>query len=279
MSGGSGLVGLVLAGGAPRVGVEPFFMELVAGMEAQLRPDGRSVLLLVVADEAAEVETYRRWAGNGTVDAVVVVNLTLGDVRPAELQQLGLPAVLAGHHPDTSFSSVVTDDAGAMRAALRFLASLGHRVVGRVAGPGELVHTQERNTGMLEEAERSGLDVRCVEADYTAARGVAAMRELLDSPAAPTALVFDNDVMAVAATEDLVRRGVDVPGAVSVLACDDSPLCEMTVPGLSALNVDVHEHGVRLGDAVLDLLLRGATGPRPGPPVRVAERASTGPAR
>ncbi|WP_337063110.1 LacI family DNA-binding transcriptional regulator [Kineococcus sp. G2] len=279
VGGSSGLVGLVLAGGAPRVGVEPFFMELVGGMEARLRPEGRSVLLLVVADEAAEVETYRRWAGHGTVEAVVVVNLTVGDVRPVELRRLGLPAVLAGHHPDASFSSVVTDDAGAMRAALRLLASLGHRVVGRVAGPGELVHTQERTAGMREEAVRSGLDVRCVEADYTAARGVAAARELLGSPVAPTALVFDNDVMAVAATEDLARRGVDVPGAVSVLACDDSPLCEMAVPGLSALNVDVHEHGVRLGDAVLDLLLRGTVGPRPGPPVRVAERASTGPVR
>ncbi|WP_432488897.1 LacI family DNA-binding transcriptional regulator [Kineococcus sp. SYSU DK018] len=274
---GSGLIGLVLAGGAPRVGVEPFFMELIAGMEAQLRPQGRSVLLLVVADVADEVATYRRWARHGTVEAVVVVNLTAGDVRPAALRGIGLPTVLAGHHPDAGFASVVTDDAGAMRTALRLLSSRGHRVVGRVAGPGDLVHTRERTAGMLEEAERSGLDVRLAEADYTGPRGAAAAQELLSVADPPTALVFDNDVMAVAALEDLVHRGVDVPGRVSLLACDDSALCELAVPALSALSLDVHEHGVRLGRAVLDLLLHGRTGPQPGPPVRFVERASTGP--
>ncbi len=276
---GGGLVGLVLTGGAPRVGVEPFFMELIAGMEEVLRPEGRSVLLLVAADDDAEASAYRRWAREGTVEAVVVVDLTLGDARPAQLQRLGLPTVLAGHHPDPAFSSVVTDDAGAVRTALRFLASLGHRVVGRISGPADLVHTSERTAGMLEEARAAGLDVRLVEADYTAARGTAAARELLAVPDPPTALVFDNDVMATAAVEDLVRRGVDVPGRVSVLACDDSALCELAVPALSALSIDVHEHGVRLGNAVLDLLLHGRTGPRPGPPIRVVERASTAPVR
>ncbi|NAZ84191.1 substrate-binding domain-containing protein [Kineococcus sp. R8] len=250
-------------------------MELIAGMEAALRPTGRSVLLLAVADVAAEVAAYRRWAQQGTVEAVVVVNLAVGDVRPAELTSLGLPAVLAGHHPDPSFASVVTDDAGAVRTALALLASLGHRVVGRIAGPGDLVHTRERTAGMHEEAERRTLDVRLVEADYSAARGAAAALQLLAADRPPTALVFDNDVMAVGALEELVRRGVDVPGRVSLLACDDSALCEMAVPALSALSIDVHEHGSRLGQAVLDLLVAGTTGPRPGPPVQVRERAST----
>jgi len=255
--------------------VEPFFMELIAGMEEALRPTGRSVLLLAVADVAAEVATYRRWAQQGTVEAVVVVNLAVGDVRPAALTALGLPTVLAGHHPDPSYSSVLTDDVGAMRTALALLAAQGHRVVGRIAGPGELVHTRERTACMREEAERLALDVRLVEADYSAAQGAAAALRLLAADRPPTALLFDNDVMAVGALEELVRRRVDVPGRVSLLACNDSALCEMAVPALSALSIDVHEHGLCLGRAVLDLLLDGTHGPRPGPGVQVRERAST----
>jgi DNA-binding LacI/PurR family transcriptional regulator len=273
------LVGLVLAGDAPRVGVEPFIMALVAGMEQVLHPTGRGVLLLVAPDLATEVETYRRWVAGQTVEAVVVVNLSVGDVRPAELARLGLPAVLAGHYTaDTELSSVVTDDAGTMTAALELLASLGHRSVGRISGPAELVHTKERSAAMIATAERLGLDVQLVESDYSAQGGVRAARQLLDGANPPTALVFDNDLMAVAALGDLTQNGVDVPGQVSVLACDDSILCDLAVPPLSAMSIDVHEHGVRLGQAVVDLLAGSAPHGYQGPPIRLMRRGSTGPA-
>ncbi|WP_045744023.1 LacI family DNA-binding transcriptional regulator [Actinoplanes rectilineatus] len=273
-----GLIGLVLTGDAARVGVEPFFMELIAGMEEALAPDGVTVLLLVVPDRDAELATYRRWAGDRTVRAVVVVNLVHDDVRPAHLARLGLPAVLAGRSGPPGFARVVTDDAGAMTAAVELLASLGHRVIGRVSGPADLVHTTDRSSAMLAAAGRHGVRVRIVEGDYSARSGADGVRELLAGEPAPTAVVFDNDVMAIAAEHELQRSGVPVPGRVSLLAYDHSPLCELAVPPLSALSIDVHEHGLTLGRAVLAVL--GGAAPReiPGPPIRVLRRGSTGPA-
>jgi len=278
-AGRRGLVGLVLTGNAPGLGVEPFFMELVAGMEQVLAPAGASVLLLVAPDLAAELETYRRWADERTVDAVVVVNLVHGDTRPARLEALGLPAVLAGRYAGpTALTSVVTDDAGAMEAAMELLAALGHRIVGRVSGPAELVHTAERSAAMRDSGRRLGVQVRILEADYTAEAGVRGARELLGTEPAPTAVVFDNDVMAVAVENDLVRSGVRVPEQVSLLACNDSALCELAVPPLSAMGTDVHEHGVTVGRALLDVLDGGAHRAHAGPPIRILRRGSTGPA-
>ncbi|WP_306207726.1 LacI family DNA-binding transcriptional regulator [Actinoplanes sp. RD1] len=274
-----GTIGLVLTSAlAPRVGVEPFFLELLAGLEEVLLPAGAGVLLLVVEDAAAELATYERWAADHAADAVVVVNLVHGDVRPARLAALGLPAVVAGRYAGPAgLSSVVTDTAGALTAGLRLLGGLGHRAIGRVSGPAELLHTAERSAAMRAYGSRARLELRIVEADYSAEAGIRAARRLLAGPAAPTAIVFDNDVMAVAAEEDLIRSGVPVPARVSLLACDDSALCELAAPPLSALSIDVHDHGRLLGEAVLDVL-RGA--PRriyPGPPVQVRARASTGP--
>jgi DNA-binding LacI/PurR family transcriptional regulator len=278
-AGKCGLIGLVLSGNAPRLGVEPFFMELVAGMEEALAPRGTSVLLLVTPDLAAELATYRRWAGEGTVDAVVVVNLVHDDVRPAELEKIGLRAVLAGRYSGhTAFTSVATDDAGAMGAAVELLASLGHRIIGRVSGPAELVHTAERSAAMRETGRRLGVDVRIVEADYSAAAGVRMARELLAADPAPTAVVFDNDVMAVAAEDYLVRSGIRVPGQVSLLARDDSALCELAVPPLSVMSIDVHEQGVTVGRAVLDVLAGAPRREHAGPAIRILHRGSTGPA-
>ncbi|WIM99121.1 substrate-binding domain-containing protein [Actinoplanes oblitus] len=272
-----GLIGLVLTGSADRIGVEPFFMELIAGMEEALAPAGATVLLLVVPDLDAELATYRRWARDRTVAAVVVVNLVHDDVRPDQVAGLGLPAVLAGKHPGP-YAKVVTDDAGAMTAAVETLSGLGHRVVGRVSGPAELVHTAERTIAIRAAAEAHGVTVAIVEGDYSAEAGVRGLRELLAGSPAPTAIVFDNDVMAVAAEQELIRSGVPVPGQVSLLACDDSPLCELAVPPLSALSTDVHEHGLTLGRAVLDLVRGGPGREHPGPAISIRQRDSTGPA-
>ncbi|AEV83839.1 ABC transporter substrate-binding protein [Actinoplanes sp. SE50] len=272
-----GLIGLVLTGSAAQVGVEPFFMELIAGMEEALAPAGATVLLLVVPDRDAELATYRRWAQDHTVAAVVVVNLVHDDVRPDRVAALGLPAVLAGRHPGP-YAKVVTDDAGAMTTAIAALTALGHRVIGRVSGPADLVHTAERTAAIRAAAAGRGVTVRIAEGDYTAEGGVRALRSLLASAPPPTAIVFDNDVMAVAAEQELLRTGTRVPAQVSLLACDDSPLCELAVPPLSALSTDVHEHGLTLGRAVLDVLDGGAGRTHPGPAVSIRHRESTGPA-
>jgi DNA-binding LacI/PurR family transcriptional regulator len=259
--------------------VEPFFMELIGGMEQALAPTGAAVLLLVVPDLAAELATYRRWAADGTVAAVVVVNLVHDDRRPAELATVGLPAVLAGRYAGPAvFTSVVTDDAGAMTAAMRLLHSLGHRIVGRVSGPADLVHTAERSSAMRESGLLLGVEVRIVEADYSADLGIFGARELLAAAEPPTAIIFDNDVMAVAAEADLVRSGIRVPGQASLLACDDSALCELAVPPLSAMSIDVHDHGVTVGRAVLDVLSGAPRREHLGPTIRILSRESTGPA-
>lgn len=276
---GGGLIGLVLTDSAARVGVEPFFMELIAGMEQALAEHGATVLLLVVPDLEAELATYRRWAADRTVSAVVVVNLVHDDVRPARLAELGLPAVLAGHADTTRFARVVTDDGGAMTEAVELLVSLGHQVIGRVSGPADLVHTAERTAAMFTAAAHHNVRVHIVEGDYGAESGVRGVRDLLAGTPAPTAVIFDNDVMAVAAEQELIRTGIAVPGQVSLLVYDDSPLCELAVPPLSALSIDVHEHGLALARAVLAALDGAPPVEHPGPPIRVFRRESTGPVR
>ncbi|MEU8244335.1 substrate-binding domain-containing protein [Actinoplanes missouriensis] len=267
-----GLVGLVLTGSAARVGVEPFFLELIDGIEEVLAPQGVTVLLLVAPDLEAELDTYRRWSADHTVAAVIVVNLVHDDVRPRHLATLGLPAVLAGRG-DPGFPRVLTEDAAAMTAAAEALIALGHRTIGRVTGPPALVHTAERSAA-LAAAEHHHPGVRVIEAegDYGAESGVRGIHTLLAADPPPTAVVFDNDVMAVAAAQELSRAGIT---GVSLLAGDDSPLCELASPPLSALSTNVHDHGRILGRAVAGLLAGAEPRDHAGPPVHIRHRATT----
>lgn len=269
-------VGLVIPGPAHRIGVEPYFAELVDGIEEVLHPLGCSVLVLVVPDLTAELATYRRWAEDDTVQLVVVVDLLDDDTRPGALTELGLPHVLAAHVASPyACTSDVADDGTRLTEAVRYLARLGHTRLGHVSGPAHLVHTGERRRAIARAAADLGVRVETVEGDYTALAGVAAVDALLSLPLRPTAVVFDNDVMAVAALEHLTADGRDVPGDVSLLSADDSPLCEVSVPPVSAMTVDVHHRGHRIGRAVLAVLAGGHARQPPSPPSQLVERGTT----
>lgn len=275
----SGAIGLVLARPTRLLAVEPFFMELIAGLEETFVERDLSILLHVVPDAEQELATYRRWAAGGVVDAVVVMNLVLHDPRPALLAGLGVPAVVVGalEEPGPGSAPVVrTDHEAPVREVVRRLAALGHRRVARVTGPAALLHTVHRTRTLHDAAQALGLSATVLEGDYTERAGAELTRRLLEAPDAPTAVVYDNDVMALGGLAAAAELGVDVPGRLSVVAWDDSTLCRLATPPLTVMAVDVHRYGCIVAAAVLDLLDGRPATPRSSPPARWLERASTG---
>ncbi len=246
-------VGLILARASRVLGEEPYYHEFVEGLERVLTPAGVSVLVKVVSDRQAESEAYERWADRGRVDGVVLVDLAPDDERVALVNRLGLPAVVLGAPSTASgLPTVWTDDAGFAREAIRFLSKQGHKEIGHISGPLTFLHTLLRREGALAEAEAQGVRLSHAEGDYSYESGRAAIEELL--PADPTAIVCDNDVMALAVLDTLRERGLTVPADISVVAWDDSALCQLAVPALSAMSHDVGRIGELAADAMLDAM-------------------------
>jgi DNA-binding LacI/PurR family transcriptional regulator len=190
-----------------------------------------------------------------------------------------MPAVIVGG-PDreTPFSSVWIDNGQAMRDAVGHLVALGHRHLARVSGPHGLAHTQTRTEAFTSECARHGATGTVVEGDYLEESGARATRALLGRPGAPSAIVFDNDVMAVAGLGVAAEMGIDVPGRLSLLAWDDSALCRLAHPPLSAMSLDVHGMGSQVADCVLNTLAGGAVVTHTAPLPRLVSRGTTAPA-
>ncbi len=241
-------VGLVLVRPPRALGAEAFFFQLIAGIQAEL---SMALLLRVVETHEAEIALYRHWWAEHRVDGVLLVDLRVDDPRVALVETLGLPAVViggAGHHGN--LTSVWADDAKAMTSVVEHLTSLGHRRIARVAGLPDLLHTARRDAAFRAEAP----DGLIVSADYTDERGASATRELLTSERPPTAIVYDNDVMAVAGVGVATELGVGIPAELSIVAWDDSPLCRLVHPPLTALSRDTFAFGARAARALLTVL-------------------------
>ncbi|MFF8267379.1 LacI family DNA-binding transcriptional regulator [Streptomyces sp. NPDC016562] len=294
----SGAVGLVLARPAHTLGVESFFLQLVSGIQEVLSAARTALLFQVVEDIDAECALYRRWWAERRVDGVLVVDPRTQDPRPALLTQLGLPAVSIGEgaasadpalstlspdpalSPDPTLSAVRADDAGAMVQVLDHLYGLGHRRIVHVAGLPGLAHTARRMESLRAEAARRGLGsdrVRSVVTDYSDAEGAAATRRVLAEPQPPTALVYDNDVMAIAGSAVAAELGIPVPGRLSIVAWDDSALCRVTHPRLTALVRDTAGFGRLAAEELLAVLAGSPAGVRTSERPRLEPRESTAP--
>jgi DNA-binding LacI/PurR family transcriptional regulator len=275
----TGVVGLVLSRDPELIGTEPYYMLVVSGIESVLIESEHALLLRMVGTEPGrDLAVYERWAGEGRVDGVMLFDQRHDDPRIPLVQRLGLPAVLHGEpEPGTSIRSVVPDERADAERVVEHLHRLGHRRVAHLTGPFALLHEERRDELIRAEADRRGMELETVEADYTmdTARRLVAGR--LPGGRGPTAWIASNDVMALGVVRAAAERGVDVPGELSVVSWDDSMLCLVGAPAITALDRHPQEFGRRCARALLEEIagLPGAVEPPPASELRV--RATTGP--
>ena len=247
--------GLVLARSAKILSEEPFYMGFVGGVESVLSEKAYALALQVVPDLGSEMATYRKWAAEQRVDGVIIVDLRVDDPRIPLLRKLDLPAVLVGDPAlADGLTCVWTDSTTAMTVAVEHVAGLGHHLVARVAGPPEHGHVWIRDQAFAAVSDRLGLAGRVVHTDFSGEEGAAATRELLSAADRPTAIIYDNDLMAVAGLSVVNGLGLRSPSDVTLVAWDDSTLCRITHPTLTAMSHNIVAYGAEVAQRMFDLL-------------------------
>jgi DNA-binding LacI/PurR family transcriptional regulator len=273
-------VGLILARPARTLGVEPFFMQFIAGLEAELASRRTALLLQVVENHTAAIEATRAWWAERRIDGVIITDLYREDERLRFLDELGIPAVLVGRpRAESNAPGVWSDDAAAVTAAVDYLVTLGHRRIARVAGLPALDHTAVRTEAFLAATHKHGLpDSTVIDTDYTWEQGARATRTLLSLHDRPTAITFDNDMMAVAALGVAREMGINVPAELSIVAGDDSQLCELVHPSITALARDIPAYGANAARTLLAVIANEQATSYQDVTAQLMPRASTAPA-
>jgi len=242
--GRAGAFGLVIDRPARTLGSEVFFMQLISGIQAELATNHITLLFTLAEDQADEIRMYRTWWAQRKVDGVFLVDLQVCDRRIRVLEELSMPAVVLGTPRGAgSLPAVWQDDRSAIETVVAYLARLGHRRIARVGGFTRYWHSKLRTDALAQVAGEAGIEATSVAADYTAEHGAEATRDLLKQAGPPTAILYDNDVMAVAGLGAAQRMGVRVPAGLSIVVWDDSALCALVHPAFTALRRDIPAAG------------------------------------
>nr|WP_246001617.1 LacI family DNA-binding transcriptional regulator [Allorhizocola rhizosphaerae] len=257
----AGAVGLVVARNPAMLGAEPFFMKFIAGVESEFANSRTALLLQVVEDHARAIDALTTLWAERRIDGVIVMDLWASDARVPVLESLGVPGVLVGRpRADSTMPAVWSDDVAPVNETVDYLVGLGHQRIARVAGLAALEHTQIRTAAFRAAAARHGLACAAViDTDYSWEAGAWATQKLLSSSPRPTAITYDSDVMATAGLSVARKLGIAVPGQLSIVAGDDSQLCEMVFPALTALSRDIQAYGAHSARVLLEQLEGGGT--------------------
>jgi DNA-binding LacI/PurR family transcriptional regulator len=249
-------IGIVFERPPALLSSDTFFPSFIAGVETTLSEREYALVLQFAPDADGGERAYRKLVRAGRVDGVILTDLRDDDSRVGVLLDLGLAAVTLNRPQTPSpFPAVRLDDSEPITAAVEHLIALGHRRIAHVGGTQAFVHGRSRRHAWATALERAGLAADLfVETDFGAASGVAATRELLGRANPPTALVYANDLMAIASLADVQARGMRVPDDLSITGFDNTDFSQYSNPPLTTVATDAVEWGRVSARILLDQL-------------------------
>lgn len=225
----SNLLGVVFTAG------QEFHAGLVDGIYRAAEAQGYDVLLSCVTPHHREQHAVRTLLDD-RCEALLLIGsgLTAGELGALDARA----PVVAMARKVRGIDAVRSDDAAGAALAVGHLAGLGHRAVTLLDGrraPG----AAERRKGFRRAAQQAGIAATLADGGLTEREGAAAATRLLEmGEALPTAVFAFNDRCALGFVDVLIRAGRHVPGDVSVVGFDDSPLAGLAHVDLTTVGQD-----------------------------------------
>jgi LacI family transcriptional regulator len=219
---------------------------------------GKGADLLLVKCEAtgadAELDAVQRLIDSAATGVVLPAPLSESETVRQALMAAGVATVgVATGRFRGDLSCVRVDDRAAAADMTRYLLELGHRRIGFIKGHPNQTASSERLHGFEDAlAEAPGVHAEVVQGYFTFPSGLEAAEQLLDLPERPTAIFASNDDMAAAVVSLAHRRGLDVPGDLTVVGFDDTAISTTLWPALTTVRQPVSA----MAATAIDRLLR-----------------------
>lgn len=246
--------------------VNPFYSELIAGIDAILDRSGHIAFIVNSAEDPARQDRLIHRLREQNVDGIILSAAEGTDPRTiSQLKQWNVPCVQTLRHVGPANSDYVGPaiEAG-VEMAVDYLVREGHRRIAYVGAARQTSPTRERLTGFRAAISRHRLSqgqiIRCAP---TREEGAGAIRALLAQDNPPTAAVCYNDVCAFGALMGLIESGRQPRRDFGLVGFDDIADAALVRPALTTIAIDPQ----RIGEETASLLLR-----RIADPIGKAER-------
>ncbi len=263
---------------------DPFYAEVVEGIEQVARTAGLSVLLSAshrdFDQEIAAIDNFHR----RRVDGILLTDSRISKHNTKQIAQITVPTVLINSQTEEQpemFHSVSIDDYLGARLAVEHLINLGHTSIGYLGVGDRSKSNQQRLEGYQMALSQAGLPqitdwVVINDEDNTRTSDVATGQKMLSKlvTTGVTAIFCYNDMVAVGALLACQELGISVPQNLSLVGFDGIALSGYVTPPLTTLSQPMLEIGRCAMQMLLDLLEKKTVENRVLSPVLVKRGSS-----
>jgi LacI family transcriptional regulator len=243
--------------------------------------NGYTVILCNSNLDAGREASYVNLLRTRRVEGAVIIPTTAESV--AELLAADIWTIVLEYEIEGAYCLVADDLAGG-RMVTRYLLDLGHCRIACITQAGDKTSSQKRVEGYLDALIQANVPIDrslMIETEAETAAGEEATFRLLAQADPPTAIFAHNDAQAIGVLSALHKRGLDVPGDVSVVGYDDIEQAAYINPPLTTVAHPKQRMGERAAYLLIDLM-QGRSVPPPHIAVldvSLIERESSGPPR
>lgn len=220
----------------------PFFPELAQAVENTARSLG---LLVCLVDSQGRVEGESDGFAlllQHAVDGIIWC--PLGMHPPAALRKIDRPVVLIDR-PGPRYAVVHSNYVMGGELLAQHAMKMGHRRVGLLSGPQDLVSARQRRDGFVNTSPNKIDVVWEVNVGFDGVLTKAATDAILRSHDRPTLIVAGNDLIAISAIRCLTEHRVKVPEEVSIVGFDNIRWTDVVTPRLTTIAQPVGAIGAK----------------------------------
>lgn len=225
----------------------PVYSDLIHGFQKEASMNGYTVMLL----DSQEDDLKERRAIEKIlhlVDGVALASSRMSDSSVSQIAK-NVPVVVMNRQV-AGVPSIVPDAARGMRAAVEYLAEIGHTKITYISGPPNSWAENARSRAISDACYQLNLTLKRTKPVAPSLKGgVEAVKQW--SKALTSAVIAYNDLMAIGFIKAIQKAGLRVPQDVSVVGVDNTMVGLLTTPSLTSVGPPSNSLGVAAAKSLI----------------------------
>jgi DNA-binding LacI/PurR family transcriptional regulator len=238
----------------------PWAVEIVQGAMSAAQDHGLTIALTSLSEGDERRVWFDHITSRGTKGIILLLSQLTNNQR-ADLYARRLPFVVIDPRgePDPSINSVGATNWAGGREATKHLIDLGHREIGIITGPADLLSARARLDGYRAAMEVAGLTIKdafCRWGNFHVEGGYEQAKILLGLPHPPTAIFAGSDLQALGVLQAANEMNLRVPEDLSLVGFDDLPISNWSSPPLTTIHQPIRDMAALAVRILLDFKSR-----------------------
>jgi LacI family transcriptional regulator len=234
----------------------PFYPEMVRGIEDEVQRRGYSLILCNSADDPEREISYLDFlASHRAAGIIVCADGVLKRHREKLMSQRAKIILVNVQKEDTDLPTVSSQDFEGGETASMHLVKCGYPKIIYIGNSLEQGFGSLRLDGVKKGAGKTKLEI--IYSDDTLEAGARVAQEIAKKFKPPFGIVAHNDLTAIGAMHALIELNLKIPEQVGIVGYDDIALSGYVTPGLTTINQNQYDLGTE-AMSMLDDLIKGS---------------------